>query len=591
MKNMVLYGLIITVCACRSTKTQEELLSPVRSIESIRIRDIDKAINDDPVYAIHLIGIYEELYGADGESRQIRQKAVTAIQHVQKQAIEDRRFEEAASLARSLAVLGVNVSETGQEQTIVLDEAKQYAEQKAYLRAFLAAVRAHELQPLEEDEALFFLDKAYEARQRGSASFFFSLIRNTNRVSESVRNFARGTDSTAAMIEGVATVIVDRGYQIQSGQGTPDRILGSAFFVDPSGLLITNYHVIESDVNPQYEGYSRIYVRVGDSTNARVPAKVIGWDETLDLALIQAQITPAYTFSVIDWAKPHVGDSIYTIGSPVGLEKTVTQGIVSALGRRFLPIGTVIQIDAAVNHGNSGGPVIDREGRLVGVVFAGADTYQGLNFAVSAESLAAALPALVNGGKAERPWLGLTLHETSRGAEIIYTAPFTPASDMRIPEGTSIVSLNGESLSALPGTFIPTLQELLFPLKAGELVTLELSDGKTRILQTVSRPSVPLAEAAKRDSRERIAAPLFGLILSPVSSNQFSKSYFISQVVRGSIADEAGLSAQDPITIRNFKVLEKEGYALLDISVKKRRTGYIEMNMQLPAALNSPDTL
>ncbi|MDR2607172.1 MAG: trypsin, partial [Treponema sp.] len=108
---------------------------------------------------------------------------------------------------------------------------------------------------------------------------------------------------------------------------------------------------------------------------------------------------------------------------------------------------------------------------------------------------------------------------------------------------------------------------------------------------SVPRPDVPLAEAAKKDSRERMAAPLFGLILSPSLGKSFSSSYLVKKVVRGSIADEASLSEQDSVSIRSFRVWEKEGYAVMDINVKKRRQGYMETVMQLPAALDSPDTL
>ena len=110
-------------------------------------------------------------------------------------------------------------------------------------------------------------------------------------------------------------------------------------------------------------------------------------------------------------------------------------------------------------------------------------------------------------------------------------------------------------------------------------------------MQSVERPALPLAEAAKVDSRERITAPLFGIVLENGMANRFKAPFLIKKVVRGSIADEAGLSAQDPLMIRGFKLNEKEGYALLDISVKKRLSGYFETNMQLPAILDSPDTL
>jgi hypothetical protein len=315
----------------------------------------------------------------------------------------------------------------------------------------------------------------------------------------------------------------------------------------------------------------------------------------MDLALIKVEYTPEYVFSVVDRVIPGIGDTVHAIGSPGGLEKTVTQGIVSALGRRFLQIGDVIQIDAAVNHGNSGGPVVDMAGRLVGIVFAGIEQYQGLNFAVPAERLAAALPAMIAGGKAPRPWLGLTLSETAAGAEIVYTAPSTPAADQQIREGLILKSVNGIEARAPQGTLIPYLQDIIFPLKSGELVTLELAapsgELTKHIIRLETRPEVPLAEAAKNDSRERMAAPLFGLILSPATGGSVFASYQIKKVVRGSVADEAGLSENDPVSIRTFRILEDDGYALMEINVKKRRMGYMETSMQLPALLDSPDTL
>jgi S1-C subfamily serine protease len=393
------------------------------------------------------------------------------------------------------------------------------------------------------------------------------------------------------MIQGVATVMVYRGTRIERGMGSPDWVLGSAFFVDGSGLLITNYHVISSEVDPSYEGYSRLYIRMGDSSSARIPAKVIGWDKAMDLAIIKAEIKPSYVFSVVDRVIPRVGETVLAIGSPGGLEKTVTSGIVSALGRRFLPLGDVIQIDAAVNHGNSGGPVVDLSGRLVGIVFAGIEQYQGLNFAVPAERMAAALPAMIKGGKAERPWLGLAISETSQGAEIIYVAPFTPASEQRIEEGVYIKSINGAGPAAPQGALIPALQDLLFPARPGELVVLESSDGRTTMLRTAARPDVPLAGAAKVDSKERIASALFGLILAPGASKGFSPSFLVKKVVRGSVADEAGLSENDPVVIKNLRLDENLGVAFMDINVKRRRSGYLETTMRLPALLDSPDTL
>jgi S1-C subfamily serine protease len=606
--------------SCLSLATQEERLAPPRkTAEEYRLEDIRRYVADDPALAIHLAGIYRFRFGTgssgagvpdpDGggplpqdlaELESLEARALENLREAQALAIQEDRWDDAASLARSLDALGVPVENTGMEVDFVLAEAKKLVREGNTLPGFLAAVRSHSMRPLEFEDALFFLDEAVKARQRRTAAFFFAAVEKApaeaGAVPEELRSYAQGRDSPQDMIKGVATVLIDRGIRIERGRGIPDRVLGSAFFVDASGLLITNYHVIASEVDPTYEGYSRMTIRMGDATSPRIPARVIGWDKALDLALIKAEMNPDYVFSVMDRVIPQVGDSVLAIGSPGGLEKTVTMGIVSALSRRFLQIGDVIQIDAAVNHGNSGGPVVDTSGRLVGIVFAGIEQYQGLNFAVPAERLAAALPAMIKGGKAERPWLGLTVAETTNGAEIIYAAPLTPASDQQIPEGSYIRSLNGERISAPHGLLIPALQDALFQARPGELVALETSQGQDgpsarHVLLTVPRPELPLAEAAKLDSRERMAAPLFGLVLAPTVGKSFSASYLVKKVVRGSIADEAGLSEEDPISIRGFRIEEKDGYVVMEINVKKRRTGYMETTMQLPALLDSPDTL
>jgi S1-C subfamily serine protease len=601
---VLLPGGLFFSCASAPERV-ERRLSPPKSAGELRLEDIRHYTALDPAKAIHLIEVYGRLYGDSGEEglvegeslEGLRAEALENLRAGQRKAVEEKRWDDAASLARSLASLGVAVESTGMEPELILEGAKQRLAEGDNLGAFLAALRSHDRRPLEFEEAFGFLERAVELQQRGTAALFLKIAEGglgpgeEGRIPGEFRDYARGRDSAADMIKGVATVVVDRGIRIERGLGVPDRVLGSAFFVDPSGLLITNYHVIASEVDPSYEGYSRLYVRLGDAASPRTPARVLGWDKTLDLALIKTELVPGYVFSVVDRVIPPVGDTVYAIGSPGGLEKTVTSGIVSALGRRFLQIGDVIQIDAAVNHGNSGGPVVDTEGRLVGIVFAGIEQYQGLNFAVPAERLAAALPALMAGGRAARPWLGLTLSETAEGAEIIYVAPFTPAAEQQVPEGLLVKSINGEAPDTSRGALIPALQDLLFPARPGELVALETSDGVRRLLLTTGRPDVPLAEAARKDSRERMAAPLFGLILAPSLGKSFSPSYLVKRVVRGSVADEAGLLENDPVSIRAFRVLEKDGYALLEIDVKKRRLGYLETVMQLPALLDSPDTL
>jgi S1-C subfamily serine protease len=594
------------IISCQSMKTQEERLAPRRSTSAVRLDDIGKQILENAVKAIDLIGIYRETYRVTQNNEAEEWKAVSHLEDeavenlrtLQAQAIAEQRWDDAASLSRSLASLGLSVENTGMEPDFILADAKKKLSEGNNLGAFLAAVQAHDIRPLDFDSSLLFLERAVQVKQRRAAAFFLSAAETASAgrpIPRDLREYARGNDSVADMIKGVATVIVDKGIRIERGMGVADGVLGSAFFVDASGLLITNYHVISSEVDPKYKGYSRMYVRMGGSSSPRIPARVIGYDKALDLALIKTEYESEYVFSLVDWVIPRVGDMVLAIGSPGGLEKTVTSGIVSALGRRFLQIGDVIQIDAAVNHGNSGGPVVDSLGRLVGIVFAGMEYYQGLNFAVPAERLAAALPAMINGGKAQRPWLGFALSETSSGAEITYIAPNTPAMQHRIPEGSIIKTINGKAISAPQESLIPALQDAIFYTRPGELVALELSgpNGESirRVVMSVPRPDLPLSEAAKVDSRERIAIPLFGLILTPTQGNSYSSNYMVKKVVRGSIADGAGISEQDSVTIRRLRIMEDDVIAILEIAIKKRRMGYIETIMQLPAWLDSPDTL
>jgi S1-C subfamily serine protease len=597
---------ILFVLSCGSTNDGDDDTFPTRSTSSIRLEDIEKQIEEKPISALNLIYIYKEVYKVNTDEDnddwkqlfQYEEKAVENLKALRDKAVEEEKWEDALSYGRSLASIGITPA-AGTEAAYVLADAKKKLDEGNNLGAFLAAVRAHEMRPLDYESALLFLGKAVEGRQRRTAAYFYAAANGASgsgrNIPANLREYATGRDNVSDMVKGVATVIVDRGFRVERGVGMQNRISGSAFFVDASGLLITNYHVIESEVDPKYKGYSRMYVRMGDSSSPRIPARVIGYDKTLDLALIKTEIETEYVFSIVDRVIPRVGDTVLAIGTPLGLlEKTVTSGIVSALGRRLLQIGDSIQMDAAINPGNSGGPVVDNDGRLVGVAFAGAAQYQGLNFVIPAERLSAALPAIIKGGRAQRPWLGFSLCETYSKAEIIYTAPNTPAALHRIREGSFISSVNGKAITAVQGGLIPAMQTSIFTINPGELVTIETTDEegnvKKNILMTALRPDVPLLEAAKIDRRERIIAPFFGMFLTSIQTSIFSTSYRVTRVVRGSIADEAGVSEDDPVTISRLRILENEGVALLEISIKKRRHGYLETTMQLPVWLDTPDT-
>jgi hypothetical protein len=144
------------------------------------------------------------------------------------------------------------------------------------------------------------------------------------------------------------------------------------------------------------------------------------------------------------------------------------------------------------------------------------------------------------------------------------------------------------SLDAL----IPQMQMKIFGNRPGELTALQ-AGGKMYLIATAERPELPLEKAARSDTRERLAAPFFGLSLAATSKGGIfpsNVSYTVKSVVRGSPAEEAGLATGDPVSIHSFKLNKDKGYALMSLSVQTRKSGFMEAGLQLASALDSPDT-
>ena len=388
-----------------------------------------------------------------------------------------------------------------------------------------------------------------------------------NQVQSSTpQDEAPSSDIVSRMIKGTVTVWVDRGLRIENGVGYADRVIGSGFFIDSRGYFITNYHVIESEVDPKYEGYSRLYIKLPSDPTTRIPAKVIGWDPVLDLALVKTEIDPPAVFQLGSSEDLKVGNRIYAIGSPAGLEQTLTAGIVSAQKRRLLSLGDVLQIDAPINHGNSGGPIVDEAGRVQAVVFAGIESFEGLNFAIPVELLRIILPSLYAGGKVTHPWLGAWGKTTAlpgsaenAGVTVVYSVPGSPCEIAGIPEGTVIQAVNGKP--------VKTLEELQYCLIREEPRTIvkltglppqKTDDGSLTIRQNplslllkparalpvtgfvmlVSRPEVPGQKILDADLRKsRIASAVRSSISSGLAPR---KNTPCGRLFAGSIADEAG---------------------------------------------------
>ncbi|MFW6097781.1 MAG: S1C family serine protease [Chloroflexota bacterium] len=183
----------------------------------------------------------------------------------------------------------------------------------------------------------------------------------------------------------------------------PSEGTGSGFILDQEGHIVTNYHVIE--------GADSIMVTLPDESTAA--AEVVGVDPPNDLALLRIdvpaeQLTPVELGSSADL---RVGQRAIAIGNPFGLDRTLTMGVISALGRPLQTSGdnfiyNVVQTDAAINPGNSGGPLLDSRGRVIGVNTAIREGAEGIGFAVPVDTVKRIVPALIEQGYYPHPWLG-----------------------------------------------------------------------------------------------------------------------------------------------------------------------------------------
>ena len=239
-----------------------------------------------------------------------------------------------------------------------------------------------------------------------------------------------------------------------TGPSVPRHVtsLGSGFIIDPSGYIVTNNHVIE--------GADQISVTLNDGTT--LPAKLIGRDEKTDLALLKVQPRkplPAAHFGDSDHAR--IGDWVIAIGNPFGLGSTVTAGIVSARNRDIEagPYDDFIQTDAPINRGNSGGPLFDMNGNVVGVnsaIYSPSGGSVGIAFSIPSNLVREVIGQLRQFGQARRGWVGVRIQQVTEdiaeglglpgtnGALIADVTPGGPASRGGIQNGDFITGFDGK---------------------------------------------------------------------------------------------------------------------------------------------------
>ena len=320
------------------------------------------------------------------------------------------------------------------------------------------------------------------ARNAYALPDFSELVRRQGPAVVNVRVYRAKADETADLAG-------ERGKSPLQPQR--EAGMGSGFVVDPSGVILTNRHVVANA--------DKIRVRFWDKHD--LPAQVVGVDALTDVAVLKVDARNLPTASLGDSSQLRVGQWVLAIGAPMGLERTATQGIISALGRALPSDSYVafIQTDVPINPGNSGGPLFDLDGRVVGInsqIVSTSGGYMGLSFAIPIKVAVTVARQILEKGHATHGWLGATAQELTvelaqaygldapRGALISELVAASPAAKAGLQIGDIILAYDDTVIaesSDLPpsvGASLPGSEHELTTLRDGQVISLKVTLGE-----------------------------------------------------------------------------------------------------------------
>jgi putative serine protease PepD len=285
--------------------------------------------------------------------------------------------------------------------------------------------------------------------------------------------------SANAVYERASSAVVE----IQSGNAS-----GTGFVIDAEGHVVTNEHVVDDAQT----------VEVRFASGGEEQGRVVATDPSTDLAVVQVDlsghdVTPVKLGSS---AGVDVGDSVYAIGNPFGLERSFTAGIVSAVDRDItapnnFTINDAIQTDAPVNQGNSGGPLLDTSANVIGVVSQIASETGGnvgIGYAVPSDTVRTVVDALLKDGEIERAYLGVRLQETDEGVRLSAVLPDEPAEAAGLENGDLVLEADGEAVDSADD-----IQGAVSAHKPGEKLELKVRRGDSEQTVTVTLGTRPPA--------------------------------------------------------------------------------------------------
>jgi S1-C subfamily serine protease len=314
------------------------------------------------------------------------------------------------------------------------------------------------------------------------------------------------------VVEILATTNASNSSPFPFGQSGAQQAQGSGFVYDDQGHIVTNEHVVS--------GADSVTVKFQNGATSK--ARVVGTDASTDLAVLQVDATKSllHPLTLGDSSKVEVGDGVVAIGSPFGLENSVTSGIVSGLNRQItapndFAIDGAIQTDAAINHGNSGGPLLDTSGQVIGVtsqIKSDSGGNEGVGFAVPSNTVRSVVSQLISSGKVAHAYLGVAVQTipadvaktigTAAGAEVTQVRSGTGAAKASLHGATGQKSANGLSyptggdvITKVGGTTITSADQLRSVIdgkRPGDRITITyVRNGASKTVQVTlgARPS------------------------------------------------------------------------------------------------------
>jgi serine protease Do len=385
------------------------------------------------------------------------------------------------------------------------------------------------------------------------------------RAAATPRDEVMRLSSFARLVDEVGPAVVSLLVTYQGDKDSPmsgKSGQGSGFIIHPDGWLLTNNHVVEDATE----------LKVKLSDKRELPAHVVGTDPQTDLALVKIDAKERFpTIALGDSDATAVGEPVLAIGNPLGLDHTVTSGIISALGRKDVaPEGRLldaefIQTDASINPGNSGGPLISLSGEVIGINTAVNRAGQGIGFAIPINTVKLLIPQLHSRGHVVRTWLGVRVQELSpllaksfrlaesRGALVTEVVEGSPAQRAGLAAGDVIVSFGkhtiqrSEQLPWLVATGGEGSKVRVALWRAGKKLELDLT---LEAIPNQTPPKIPTRQLNKPDKPASRELGISVKPLDPAIARQLGAKdgVLVTDVLDASQAKTTGLRIRDVIT-------------------------------------------